>query len=476
MTADNSSERAIPKSASAHRLLAEVLGDMGRRDDALSRLQHAVAIAPGDAQTRSDLATMLHERGQTDDAIRQFRKALVLKSDCASAHLGLGIALAAVGNQEEAKRSLETAIALEPENAHGYFNLARAVRFKRDDPPFLAMQRLARNIRALPVEAQVYLHFALGKAFGDVGDYTQSFEHLRQGNTLKRQQWPYMEKKILGWLGRIQSIFTPELLREKSGLGNPSSAPVFILGMHRSGSTLIEQILASHPQCHGAGELTAIDAIAKDLRVINPAGFPEAVPSLADRQLREFADRYLAEIRGLSATAERITDKMPLNFIYTGFIHLLFPNARIIHTRRDPRDTAISCFGIVLGQSIYGQGVDYSSDLAELGRFYRQYRSLMAHWRNVLPAGVMLEVDYETLVEDFENQARRIVAHCGLQWDDACSAFYRNARPVMTASVGQVHQPIYRSSIGRWRHYDTFLEPFVRELEGAGGASSFQPK
>jgi tetratricopeptide (TPR) repeat protein len=466
MTTVKPDERATPRNASAHRLLAAVLEEMGRSDDALARLQQAVALTPRDAQAHADLGTMLLQRGRSGDAIRHFREALALRADLGTAHLGLGTALAAVGEQRGARESLEKAIELEPTNAHGYFHLGRAKRFTRDDRHFIAMQRLAQDMRSLSLEAQIYLHFALGKAFGDIEDYEQSFYHLLEGNTLKRQQWPYREAKVLDRLKRVGAMFTPEIMREKAGLGEPSAVPVFIVGMHRSGSTLVEQILASHPKCFGAGELPNIDALARDLRGPNGAVFPEAVPSLSAQQLRALAGRYLAAIRPLSATAERITDKMPLNFIHAGFIHLLFPKAHIIHTRRDPCDTAISCFGIVLGQAFLGQGMDYSSDLAELGRFYRAYRSLMAHWRSVLPAGAMLEVNYEELVEDFERQARRIVAHCGLEWDDACASFYRNARPVLTASVGQVHQPIYSSSVGRWRRYEKFMQPFIRALEG----------
>jgi hypothetical protein len=251
-------------------------------------------------------------------------------------------------------------------------------------------------------------------------------------------------------------------MREKAGLGNPSSVPVFIVGMPRSGTTLVEQILASHPKCYGAGETADVEAIGKELRGPDATEFPEAVPSLSEAQLRELGARYLGKIRRLSATAERIVDKsMARNFVYTGFIHLILPNARIIHTRRDPRDTALSCFS-----RFADQGLVCHCDLAELGRFYRGYQALMAHWRDVLPRGVMLEVDYESLVDDFESQVRRIVAHCGLEWHDACLSFYQTERPILNLNAAQVREPIYRNSVGRWRKYEKFLGPFMQALEG----------
>jgi hypothetical protein len=442
-------------------MLGSVLSKMGRTEDALAQFQQAATIDPSDAEAHNDLAFALHQLGRAGEALDHYNRAIALRPDHAAAHCGLGMVLAAVGRTEDAERAFAAATALAPRDTNVYFQLGLAVRFAGGDPRFLAMQRLAQDVDSLPLDDQIALHFALGKAFADTADYERSFHHLREGNALKRRRTPYDEAGTLGWLERVRTVFTPALMREQAGLGDPSPLPVFIVGMHRSGTTLVEQVLASHPRCFGAGELADMGAIVKQLRGPRAAEFPEAVPALSQQQLRALAARYLRSVRRRSATAERITDKMPINFIYTGLIHVLFPNARIIHTRRDPCDTAVSCFSI-----LFGHGLDFSCDLAELGRFYRGYRSLMAHWRSVLPAGVMLDVDYETLVEDFEAQARRIVGHCGLEWDDACLSFHRTERAVLTPSVGQVRQPIYRRSVGRWRKYEKFMGPFLQALEG----------
>jgi hypothetical protein len=229
--------------------------------------------------------------------------------------------------------------------------------------------------------------------------------------------------------------------------------------MPRSGTTLIEQILASHPKVFGAGELREMANLAGRIGGAEGAAFPEAVPGLSREELRRIGAQYVQAVTRLAPGAERITDKMPGNFSLAGLINLALPNARIIHACRDARDTAFSCFSLLFSGTL-----EFTYDLAELGRYYRAYLKLMAHWREVLPEGIMLEVQYEDVVGDLESQARRIIAHCGLEWDDACLSFYTTERSVRTASATQVRQPIYQSSIGRWRLHEEALGPLLREL------------
>ena len=262
-------------------------------------------------------------------------------------------------------------------------------------------------------------------------------------------------------LSRICEIFTPELMKEKSGLGDPSSVPVFIIGMPRSGTTLLEQILASHPEVFGAGELVNMAKTVANLADVSSSAFPQFMSSIGGEQLHRVGENYVAAVRALAPNAVRITDKMPQNFYFAGLIHLALPNARIIHAQRDPVDTCLSCFS-----KLFSREHAYAYDLAELGRYYRAYESLMAHWRELLPEDVMLEVRYEEVTADFENQARRIITHCGLEWDEACLAFHNTQRPIRTASVVQVRQPIYHSSVGRWRTYEHLLEPLISALQG----------
>ncbi len=232
--------------------------------------------------------------------------------------------------------------------------------------------------------------------------------------------------------------------------------------MPRSGSTLIEQILASHPKVFGAGERNEMARLVSDLTGPDESRYPEAVAAMSADQLRQSGETYLRAIRGMAPEAERIIDKRLSNFELAGFIHLMLPNARFIHTHRDPCDTALSCFA-----TLFTSGLDYTYDLAELASYYRGYRAMMEHWRSVLPRDVMLEVAYEHVVDDLEGETRRILAYCGLEWDDACLAFHKTERSVRTASAAQVRQPLYRSSVGRWHAHEDLLQPFARALEAS---------
>jgi hypothetical protein len=321
------------------------------------------------------------------------------------------------------------------------------------------VEALARDMESLPEEDQIYLHFALGKVYADLGQHERSFSHLIEGNALKRKQIVYDEAAALAQLKLMRRLFTAEAMRKGRGLGDPSTVPVFIIGMPRSGTTLVEQILASHPKIYGAGEL---DDLQVAVAVTSLRGSDGSRPGLGAEELRQIGARYLERVRATAPAAERITDKMPANFRYAGLIYLALPNARIIHIRRDPLDTCLSCFSLLFTRNLQ----PFAYDLTELGRFYRAYARMMEHWREVLPLEQMLEVQYEELVANFEPLARRIVAYCGLEWDDACLEFNKTQRPVRTASAVQVREPIYRSSIGRWRPYEGMLRPLIKALEG----------
>ena len=451
-----------PNYGHAHINLANILAALGRNEQAIMHYQKALAIDPTNVDVYQRLGHLLLALGRMEAAIPHYQQALAVKPDLVVAYNGLGTALQALGRLNEAIHAFENAIAVAPRMGAGYMNLAMATRLGADDPRFAAMQELSRDMELLDVEDQIRLRFALGKVFADLGDHEQSFHHLFHGNRLKRQQFNYDEAKTLAWSDRIRAAFSAELLRDRRGFGDPSCVPVFIVGMPRSGTTLIEQILASHPKVFGAGELRDFGRLATSIRGPDGSEFPECVSALSGNELRVLGESYVRAIRGQSPAAERIIDKMPYNFEKVGLIHLALPNVRIIHTRRDPRDTALSCFSI-----LFAEGHDFTYGLAELGRYIRSYGALMEHWRQVLPGGVMLEVQYEDVVDHLEEEARRIVAHCGLEWDDACLAFHKTERQVRTASVNQVRQPIYQSSVGRWRPYEAQLQPLLQALAGA---------
>jgi tetratricopeptide (TPR) repeat protein len=482
-----------PDFATAHSNLGNALVDLDRAKEAIAHFERALVLQPDFASTECNLANALAMLERHPDAVQHFRKALALDPEMVAAHCGLGFSLHMSNHPEQALMSYERARALDPRSAaasHGlglvtqtlgrleesrlafersielaprmpayHRALAETKRFGSGDPQLAAMEDLAGDMSSLPKRQQIELHFALGKAYDDLGRHELAFRHLLDGNTMKRQGEEYDEDATLTLWRHIEAVFTAELLQRNAGGGDPSNVPVFILGMPRSGSTLVEQTLASHPQVFGAGELRYMGDAARKFRGRDvSAYFPDVATSMTGEQLRQFGARYVEQIKSHAPAADCVTDKMPSNFRFIGLIHLALPNARIIHTRRDPVDTFLSCFSRLFGAK------SFTADLGELGRYYRAYAALMEHWRRVLPDGAMLEVQYEDLVGDFENEARRIVAYCGLAWDDRCLDFYRTSRPVRTASATQVRQPIYGTSVGRWRPYEPWLGPLLDAL------------
>jgi tetratricopeptide (TPR) repeat protein len=449
----------LPNDAAARTALGNTLHRLDRTDEAIAQYEKALAASPTYAEAHTSLGNTVHRLGRTREAIGHFRRALALDPSDPGTYSSLGGALVSLGQTMEASEAFEKAIALAPQRTGFFWNLASVRRFSSDDPYFAAMQELVESNNALGTEERIDLHFALGKALADIGDHQRSFDHLLRGNALKRQQVTYDEEKALQRLDRIRNVFTAEMLRHRSGRGDPSAAPIFVVGMPRSGTTLIEQILASHPHVFGAGELREMANLSGRIVGADAAAFPEAVQALSDEELRRLGEHYVQAVTRLAPGAERITDKMPGNFSLVGLIHLVLPNARIIHACRDARDTAFSCFSLLFSGTL-----EFTYDLAELGRYYRAYLTLMAHWRGALPPGIMLEVQYEDVVRDLEGQARRIIAHCDLEWDEACLSFYKTERSVRTASATQVRRPIYQTSIGRWRPHEDQLQPLLREL------------
>lgn len=450
-----------PANAQTFVLLASVMSKRKQYDQAKAACERALALDPAHSEALNVLGVIAFEQGRAEEAILYHRKAIEVAPGVAHGHANLANVLKELGRLDEARAAYEAALSSNPQMVSAYFGLADLHRFTPGDPVLAAMERLAERIEALDAQEQMQLDFALGKASADLALHERSFRHLLRGNGTKRRQIDYDENRMHGLFDRIRGVFTSELLRSKQGAGDPSAVPVLIVGMPRSGTTLIEQILASHPKVFGAGELRDLGLVIAahcDLAGV-PTAYPECLREMPGEVLGRVGVAYAARLRRRAPAAERITDKMPGNFLHLGLLHLALPNARIIHARRNPLDTCLSCFA-----RLFGDEQQFSYDLGELGRYYRGYEALMTHWRAALPPGAMLEVDYEKVVDDVEQQARRIVAYCGLEWDDACLRFYETKRQVHTSSASQVRQPIYRSAVGRWRPYRPWLGPLMDEL------------
>jgi len=450
-----------PDIAEAYNNLGNVLVDQGQLDEAAAQYERATALKPSLFQAHNNLANILKVQGQLDQAVARYEQALALRPELAETHKNLGNALEQLGKFAEAATHYDRALALRPDYAEVHYDRADLKTFRASDADLAALKSLAAGAGRLPPGKMLHIHFALAKALEDVGDFSGSFQHLLAGNALKRREVDYNEAVRQGTFRLIADLFDSKLLDRFSGLGNPSPAPIFVLGMPRSGSTLVEQILAGHPQVQAAGELNNLERV---VRAASQAGgrsipFPVSLWPLDSDRLRQVGEAYLASLPALADGETRITDKMPGNFLRIGLIRLILPNARIIHTMRDPVDTCVSCFS-----QLFTSGHGFSYDLAELGSYYRGYHALMAHWRSVLPAGALLDVAYEDVVGNLESQARRLIDYCGLAWDDRCLSFHTNSRPIATASNVQVRQPLYRSSVARWRRYAPYLQPLLAEL------------
>ena len=453
-----------PDYAEALSNLGAALHSQGRDEEAIAVLGKALSHNPGLAEAHGNLGAALMAQNRPQEALAASARAAALEPTNAVAQAQLGAARLAMGQMAEAREAFQTAVDLDPDNPSYYAKLVGCYTVDPEDPCLAAMQALERRIDMLAGEGPIELHFALAKSYTDIAEDERAFQHLLRGNALKRRTIHYDEEAAMRWFEDIRATFSADLMRQKSGLGFASQTPIFILGMMRSGSTLVEQILASHPKVSAAGERPyfheSYDSLCRALRP--PSHYPEMVPRLDAGQLRQIGQRYV-ELLTATASGALITDKMPSNFAAAGLIHLALPQARIIHTRRNAVDTCLSAFS-----KHFVDEQPFAYDLGELGRYYHGYETLMDHWRQVLPSGIMLDIQYEELVEDFEAQARRIISHCGLEWDHACLSFHTTSRPVRTASAAQVRRPIYRSSLKRWRPDTKLLEPL---LAGLGGHS-----
>jgi tetratricopeptide (TPR) repeat protein len=368
--------------------------------------------------------------------------------------------LKTLGEQQEALREYRAAIALKPEFGEAYWSMANLKVFRFEPAEIAVMEEQVKRTD-LPESTVVHFHFALGKAWEDAGDFDRAWHHYEAGN---QRQRPLVSYDPVGFEARhekIREVFSREFLERNAGQGCPSDAPIFIVGLPRSGSTLIEQVLASHSQVEGTLELPTLGEIAVSTGRYRREDreYPEAVRHLRGADFRALGERYIEETRIYRATGRpRFTDKLPNNYSHIGFAHLVLPNAKVINARRHPLDSILGSY-----KQLFGKGQHFTYDMNELALYYRQYHETMRHWHEVLP-GKVLDVHYEDTVGDFEAQVRRILEHCGLPFEEACLRFHETQRPVRTASSEQVRLPLYARALGSWRRYGKHLAPWREEL------------
>jgi predicted Zn-dependent protease len=511
---------AHPTDVAALRMLAEVAGRLREYSDAQVLLERCLALAPSFDAARHNYAIVLHRQSKPAAALPQVEqllakeprnpgylnlKAAILANLAEYAGsieiyervlreypqqpkvwMSLGHSLKTAGRQEDSVAAYRRAIGMEPTLGEAYWSLAnlKTFRFSQDD---VSAIRGALRRPELAAEDRLHFEFSMGKALEDEGSYEQSFAHYARANALRRQLHPYNAEENTRFVDRCKRQYTADFLAARASAGAPSADPIFIVGLPRAGSTLLEQILASHSQVEGTVELPDIPQIARELAARDEAGgrggrdelrersgrgggddragrdseapFFDAVAALGPEQLRALGERYLASTRVYRKTdAPFFVDKMPNNCLYVGFIHLILPNAKIIDARRHPLGCCFSAF-----KQHFSRGQNFTYDLDDLGRYYRDYVELMAHFDAVLP-GRIHRVFYESMIENTEAEIRRLLEFCGLPFEERCLRFYENERPVRTASSEQVRRPIFKEGMEQWRHYEHWLEPLRQAL------------
>ena len=483
-----------PDNVTAMRLWARLGIRQKRYEDAEILLARVVEVAPDFNQAWADLVTVQYEQQKLDEAAESARRLIKLDPGVPNGYLLLASAQASAGHHDEALRAFDDALAVAPKHvgalcgkgnvcrtvgdqagaiaafrssieanplqAEAYWNLANLKTFRFDDTELGDMLDLLGDER-IPPEGQVQLNNALGLGFEGRGDYDRAFEYIDRGNALRREQEFYDRVENEEMVDMSIEVFNEDFLHANAGRGDPDPAPIFIVGLPRSGSTLIEQILASHSLVDGTHELRELGMVVKSdprLGRFNPR-YPKSLVDIDPERLRHLGTEYIRRTRRFRGEGPFFTDKNPNNYVHAGLLHLILPNAKIIDARRHPLD---SCLGSY--KQLFAQGQPFSYDLVELGEYYLEYDRLMKHWHEVLPGNV-LEVHYEKVVADLEGQVKRILDHCGLPWEDACLRFHETERAVKSASSEQVRQPIYSTSLNTWRRYERHLGPLIEVLE-----------
>jgi tetratricopeptide (TPR) repeat protein len=446
----------------AHRGLAPALLALGRLTEARAVTEHLQRLEPRSPQTWITTAGVAIRLLRQEDALSAYEHALELRPTEVGLRMSIGHVQKTLGRRQESEASYHAALKMDPGRAEAYWSLADLKNYTFSEAEIGAMQRLlVSDKRDRPNEAQ--LNFALGRAFEQRREYSRAFDHYARGNALRQLEQPFDVESFERRSLRIRRYFDRAFFDSHAGSGTPNYAPIFIVGLPRSGSTLVEQILASHSRVEGTMELPNIINIVGQFDDIAPGrdGYPETVSAVPREQLRLLGERYIEETAVLRGSGERFTDKLPNNFSHVGLIQAILPNATIIDARRHPMDACFSTF-----KQHFAEGQTFSYSLQDLGRYYRSYLSLMEHWDAVLP-GKVLQVRYEELVADPETHIRRLLAHCALEFEPACLNFHQTRRAVRTASSEQVRQPIYTSGVGYWRHFEAELAPLALALGDA---------
>ena len=439
----------------------QVLRKQQKYEAALSHAKVLVEQEPKNPQFQSVFAVESMQSGDYDTALRTFDSILKILPEEPATLTSRGNALKTQGKKEEAIDSYRRAIKKYPAHGEAYYSLANLKLFTFTDTEIAAMESQEQN-PGVSHMARIYLDFALGKAFEDMGDYDKAFSYYERGNSFKRSQSRFISEDLTAEFKAQAEVFSQGFVQKHTDTGFDAPDPIFIVGLPRSGSTLLEQILASHSKIDGTMELPNILSLAQKLRrgdkMSGTSHYPSILKTMDAQSLRSFGEAYINDTRVHRGQAPFFIDKMPNNFRHIGLINLILPNAKIIDARRHPMGCCFSAF-----KQLFHEGQEFSYGLKEVGTYYKDYVDLMDHWDEVLP-GKVLRVQYEEVVADLETQVRRILDYCGLDFEESCVSFYETDRAVRTPSSEQVRQPIYKSGVEQWKNFEGNLDPLKQAL------------
>jgi tetratricopeptide (TPR) repeat protein len=457
--AENLIARAIKLKSNfdeAHNNLGNVFKSIGRLQDAVVQYKQAIKIKPEVADSHYNLATALEELGQTSEAIAQYQKAIDIKNDNSAAHFNLGNLFRRLGVLDDSVFHYRKAVSFNSSYAEAYRQIASIKKFSSEDDDIELMQHLIVKPDTGTTK-KMHLAFGLGKAFEDLQQYSKAFQYIQQANSIKRNSFDFQIDNWDRYVDRQIKVFNADYFNKHLDSGSSATGPIFILGMPRSGTSLVEQILASHSNVYGAGEVQSLgNSVAT---IFNLSSFPENIVQVESGVFETLGEHYIRIMKEQSKELEFFTNKMPDNFKIIGMIKLMLPNAKVIHCQRDPMDNCLSLFKNYFSSN----DLDYAYSQNELGRYYQGYLKLMKHWHDVLP-GFIYDIQYEKIVADQEQESRALLQYCGLEWEASCLNFYQTKRAINTASAAQVRQPVYKDSVQLWKRYEKQLQPLQQSL------------
>ncbi len=446
--------------AEAHCTLANAFNKLDRLEEAVASYNKAISIKSDYVDAYCNLSGSLRDLGRLEKAIASCNIAISINPNLAEAHCKLGIVFNDLGRMEEAVACYNKAISIDPDYVEALLFLSKMRKHNEYDDTIRKMEAFYSRAGISP-EKKIHFAFGLGRVFENLKEYNKSFDLILEGNKLKRTSYKYIINDDVLLFNNLKKVFSSVFFSKFSHAGNPDETPIFILGMPRSGTTLLEQILASHSQVFGAGELKDLSSIANNIcSMMNGSKFPGSVSDLSEEALYALGSNYIENVKKHSDVERFITDKMPYNFQLIGLIKVILPKSKIIHCVRDPMDNCYSIF-----KTDFAGKHKYAYDLNELGQYYNLYLDLMDYWRNIIPEFIY-DIRYEELVSDQEVQTRKLLNFCNLPWEKSCLSFYKTQRKVATASATQVRRPMYSDSVQLWKKYEKQLEPLRKALYG----------